>query len=261
MKKILFLFLLLFTFLILTSRLSFAASPTPSDDTPTPTDAEQEQLDELKEKIASKVAQLKLTEKRGIIGTVLENSNTQITVIDYQDNQRFVDVDELSRFSSPKDDNFGVSDIKEGDVLGILGIYNKQSRRILAREINVITSPKFINGVVLAINDDDYYLTIVTNSQKKVIVDVENITKTFSYDKESGLLKSGFSKIEEDVNILLVGYESKTDKDRITATRIILLPQFPKNPKITIAPQALEKNAEITPSTGSGKKLTPITSD
>ncbi len=261
MKKILYLFLLFLAFLMFSSKLSLAASPTPKDDTPTPTNASQEQLDELKEKIASKVAQLKLTEKRGTIGTVLENTNTQITVIDYQDNQRFVDVDELTKFSSPKEDNFGVSDIKEGDVIGILGIYNKQSRRILAREINVITSPKFINGVVYSVNNDDYYLTVATNSQKIVTIDVENITKTFSYDKESGLLKSGFSKIEKDVSILLVGYESKANKDRITAIRIILLPQFPKNPKITIAPEALEKNTDIIPSTGSGKKLTPITSD
>ncbi len=261
MKKLLFI-LLLFVFMFITKDITLALTSADSEDeTPTPTNSSQEQLDELKEKIASKVAQLKLTERRGTIGTVLENTNTQITVIDYANNQRFIDVDELTKFSSPKDENFGVSDIKKGDILGVLGIYNKQSRRILAREINIITSPKFINGVVSSIDEEEYVLNIITDQQKVIAIDVENITKTFSYDKQDGLLKSGFSKIEENKNILLVGYESKTDKDKITATRIILLSDVPKNPKITIAPEALEKNTDIIPSTGSGKKLTPITND
>ena len=78
----------------------------------------------------------KLVEKRGIIGTVTDSSDTQITVTDIAGNIRFVDVDELTKFYSSDSKTFGISDIKNGMTIGVLGLYNKQSRRILAREVN-----------------------------------------------------------------------------------------------------------------------------
>lgn len=256
MKKIAFLTILI-TLLILTVSFSFAQA-LEEDESTTTTTSSSDQLDELKEKIASKVAELKLTEKRGITGTVTDTSNTQVTILDLEGNQRFIDIDELTKFYSSSNDDFGVSDIEEGDAIGVLGIYNKQSRRILAREINTITIPKFVNGIVISVNEDYYTLDIATNSNKKITADVERITKTFSYNDESGLSKSGFSKVEKNVNILLVGYQDKTDKNRITASRIILLPEIPENPHIDVS-QIIKNNEDITPSTGSGKKLTPIT--
>jgi hypothetical protein len=257
MKKILF-FILLITFLFSTTSLSLAVTSQTPEDTNTPTPTGTNQLDALKEKIASKVAQLKLTEKRGIIGTVAESTSTQITVIDSLNNQRFIDIDELTKFSSSSDKSFGISDVKKDDTLGILGIYNKQSRRILAREISLITVPQFISGVVSSVDKDNFSLNILTEAQKEIVVDIETITKSFSYSSETGLTKSGFSKITEGENIFLVGYVRKTDKNRVLASRMVLLPEIPKNPMITIVPQALEKGATIIPSTGSGKKLTPI---
>ena len=65
----------------------------------TPTQSIKEQLIT---NIASRVAQLKLVEKRGIIGTVTNVTNTQITLSDIQNNTRFIDVDELTKFTSAK---------------------------------------------------------------------------------------------------------------------------------------------------------------
>jgi hypothetical protein len=261
MKKILF-FTIFITLIILANNLSFAATTSTiapqSSNTPTPSAGNKSQLDDLKAKIASKVAELKLTEKRGFVATVTEATGTQITVLDLLNNQRFIDIDELTKFSSPSDTSFGISDIKKDYTLGILGIYNKQSQRILAREVNLITVPKFVNGVVSSVNKDEYSLKIFTEEQKEITVDVENVTRTFSYSSDTGLAKSGFSKIIAGANIVLTGYQSKTDKTRITASRIILLPEIPSDPLINIASQALEKGTTIVPSTGSGKKLTPI---
>lgn len=246
----------------LTSNVILAPSTTPTakispkvTEKPTSSDL----INNLKERIASRVAELKLVEKRGIIGIVTDVSDTQITLSDLQNNTRFVDVDEITKFSSPSSKgSFGISDIKKGEKLGILGLYNKQSRRILGRFVNVVTLPKAINGVVAAIDNINFSLTFVTEDQGNLNVEIEKITKTSTYTKDAGVTKSGFTKIKEGMRAYVFGFPDIKDKKTIIASRIIIFPDIPKNPKITIEESALTPDETIVPSTGSGKKLTPI---
>ncbi|MCL5432936.1 MAG: hypothetical protein M1524_02360 [Patescibacteria group bacterium] len=147
MKKILIAFVLSIAIISFGQKHAFAVSVTPSpkasitpSKTPSPTSQTptteklNEQISDLKEKIASRVAQLKLVERRGMVGVVTDVSDTQITLTDLSGNTRFADVDELTKFYALKEtESFGISDIQKGTKLGILGLYNKQTRKILAR--------------------------------------------------------------------------------------------------------------------------------
>src|SRR5579859_6721935 len=117
---------------LLTANSAIAAAPTP---TPTST-ALNSQINQLKDKIANQVSKLKLVEKRGIVGSIETVSNNQITLTDIQGNLRYVDVDEITKFSSVSNSSFGLSDLKKGMLVRVLGIYNKDSQRILARYID-----------------------------------------------------------------------------------------------------------------------------
>ncbi len=215
---------------------------------PTPTNATDQIKQDLINNIASKVAQLKLVEKRGIVGTVSDVSNTQITLSDLAGRIRFVDVDELTKFSSPNAKGpFGISDISKGDTLEVLGLYNKESRRLLGRFVNVISLPTIIHGVIIAIDSKNFNFSVATDNNKLTSVDIETTTKILSYTKDAGLARLGFSKVKENENIIIVG-----------KAQIYIFPDIPKNPNITVAQEALSPNQTITPSTGSGKKLTPI---
>lgn len=224
--------------------------------TPTPTTSQlQQQVDELKSKIASKVAQLNLVEKRGVYGTVTDVSDTQITLSDLNGKTKFVDVDELTKFSSENTKNFGISDIKKDMILGVLGLYNKQSRRLQARVIEEESAlPQFIYGAVFSKDEENFTITVAKENDIRNVVDIETITKTYSFE-DGQLLKSGFSKIKQTQSIIIIGFFDKQDKSKILASRIILLPEISASPDIDLTPQ----NPEVTPSTGSGKKLTPIT--
>nr|MBI5455881.1 hypothetical protein [Candidatus Levybacteria bacterium] len=249
MKKIfkLFIVLLILTFI----KFDVFAATTP---TPTPVNI-QNQIDELKNKIASKVAELKLVEKRGIMGTVTNSSDTQITLSDSKGDTRFVDVDELTKFYS-SDKSFGISDIKKNMTIGVLGLYNKQSRRILAREVNDIPAmPKIIYGGIGSIDKQNFEITVVKENEAKVIVKVEEITKTYSYSSET-LEKSGFSKMQETQTIMVIGFTDKQDPNKLLATRILIFPQIDIASRINLGSAI---NPTIPPSTGSGKKLYPIT--
>lgn len=228
---------------------AFAATPTAANTNL------QQQVDDLKNKIASKVAELKLVERRGIIGTVTDSSDTQITVTDVAGNTRFIDVDELTKFFSSDSKSFGISDIKNGMVIGTIGLYNKQSRRILAREVNELAPlPKVIFGGIGAIDKDNFEITVVKENGQKEVLEVESITKTYSYSNNT-LNKSGFSKLEETQTIIAVGVLDKQDPNKILATRIIILPEIDIASRINLG-EAI--NPTIPPSTGSGKKLFPI---
>lgn len=242
----LIIYLLFAIYYLLSANGGHAASPSP--------ESNQKVLEDLRDRVASTVAKLNLVERRGIMGEVSDISNTQITLNDVKGNTRFVDVDELTKFSSLTNfDSFGISDIKKGSTLGILGLYNKQSRRILARTVAEITIPKMVNGNIATIDRDNFVFNIATGKNEQYKVSVETTTKTFSYDLESQeLIRSGFSKLTENEKVFVKGEKDEEDKKKISADKIIIFPDIVKpSPILPLTPSPVT-------STGSGKKLTPI---
>ena len=232
-------------FLLIVNCLTLIVVPMAHAATPTPTSVDkiQEIRDQLITNIASRVAQLKLVEKRGIIGKVSDVTNTQIAVTDLQNNTRFVDVDELTKFSSPNaKGTYGISDITKDMTIGILGLYNKESRRILARFVNTTTTPFIIHGGVAKIDNENFSLSITTEEGKQMTVDIANITRTSSYTSEAGYIRSGFSKIKENYNIVVSGALDIKDKNRMTATRVIFFPEIPVSPKVNSALEHTQKS-------------------
>ena len=240
MKK-LFLLLTLFMFAFAANHAFAAVTPTPTKSatrtSPTPSTNAITQIDQqinnLKDKIASRVAQLKLVEKKGIVGIVTDVSGTQITLKDINGNTQFVDVDELTSFSSPSvKSNFGISDISKNMNLGVLGIYNKESRRILGRFVNVTILPQHITGAIADIDKKNFTITVTQDSGKQQVIEIEDVTKVASYDSTTGTVKSGFSKMIVGERVYAVGYSDKQDTTQLIASRVIIFPSLPVNPSI-----------------------------
>lgn len=213
------------------TNVSYAQTPTAKAPSPTSekkTEALSEQISDLKEKIASRVAQLDLVEKRGIVGSATEIEDTQINLTDIYGDTRFVDVDEITEFSSDEDD-FGISDIEPGDIISVLGLYNKQSERVLARFITVITVPTFVNGTIDSLNEDDFMITIKTATNETYTVEIETSTATREYDGED-FVKSGFSRLEKGEQVFVTGFADEDDPMTITATRVLAFPTEDSDP-------------------------------
>ncbi len=187
---------------------------------------------ELIENIASRVAQLRLVEKRGIIGKVTNVTNTQITVSDLQGNTRFVDVDEFTKFTSPKaKESYGISDIKDTDTLGILGLYNKDSRRILARFVTLVNPLFVVRGGIKSIDDKNFTVTVTAENGKNYLIDIDYNTITNSYTIQTDVTRSGFSKIKENYTIIASGPLDTANKNKILANRVLIFPEVPFIPK------------------------------
>lgn len=230
MKKFILFFILS---LIIFNSSTFAQSPTKrSLPTSEGQDKINDRVDELKNKIASRVAELNLVEKRGIVGVVESVSDVQITINDLSNKRRIIDVDEFTKFSLGKEDS-GISDIKKGAKISILGLYNKESQRLLARFINEVSIPLFLEGVISQKNKENFTINLATEDGTNYTIDIEKITKTFEYSKGE-LEEAGFSKLETFQNAFVIGYPEAKDRTRITGSKIIVFPGFPKNPKIKI---------------------------
>lgn len=263
MKRIFIIFIVTISFLLFTIGYSYAATtPTPSvQPTKTPSGTQNisgldQQIDNLKDRIASRVAQLKLVQKRGIFGTVTDVAETQLTITDLAGKTRFIDVDELTKFASPSaKGSFGISDITKGSTVGILGLFNKESERILGRFVTVQTLPTIISGIVTNKDAKEFTLTVTSIDLKDFTVDVGDITKTYVYDSTSGLNKSGFSKITANERVMIVGFPDQKNPKEFIASRIIRMPSVAVNPRI---PLFKPGEMNVTPSTGSGTKLVPI---
>jgi len=245
--------LFLLTVLILTPNIALAAesvTPTtaPSTNQVPESDEEIERVQRIKDIVASKVAELNLVEKRGIIATVTEVSSTEIKADDYKNKSVTIDVDELTKFDF-KDDNFGISDLEVGEVYSFIGLYNRDSEKLLARFISQPDSiPNYVNGAISEINEDDFQISVVNADNKTFTIDIENSTDTMIIDSQGSLDKSGFSSLNVGQRVIAIGFI--TNDSEMTASRIIHFELIP--PSIEVLANL---ESETTTATGSSNTL------
>ena len=257
--------------LVFTSSVAYAQTATPKQAvSPTPNQALNEklnnQINQLKDKIASRVTELNLVEKRGIIGVVTEASTNKVTIADVEGNTRQIDIDEITKFSSASaKGSFGLSDLTKGTRISILGLYNKQSKRILARFIRTSVDPVFLTGGISETDSKNITLTMVSEDKKLTKIDIQPATKISSYSKDDGQTKILFGGLNIGDRIFVIGFPDKTDSEMIVANRVIVFSDLPKDPKISIvepSPTVVPTTPlrRVTPApavTSSIKRLTP----
>lgn len=235
MKKYLIVLFIVLIFAFGVDKSALALTPTPKEEittTPQPSNEipksdDIEKIQRIKDRVASKVAELNLVEKRGIIGKVREVSNMKIAVDDLKGAIRQIDVDELTKFNVSKSVT-GISDLKKGNTYSFIGIYNKDTKRLLARVIGSTASvPVFFEGALTDVDSKKYQINIVTDKGETKKIDIENSTKTNLADSEGDLVKSGFSKLELSKRILAVGFVDDKDESLLTALRVIHFDSIP----------------------------------
>ncbi len=252
MKKIIFI-LLTIAIIILPTAVSAqeeTEEPTaaPSTNQIPESDEEIERVQRIKDIVASKVAELNLVEKRGIIASVVEVSSTEIRGIDNKGNEITIDVDELTNFDFD-DEDFGISDLTTGEIYSFIGLYNKDSETLLARFIAEADSiPDYIGGAITSINEDDFQVEVVDKNGKTTIIDIESSTDTMLVDENGALEESGFSGLSVNQRIIVVGFE--TDDEIVSATRVIHFADIPPSSEVLA-----NLKTETTTATGSSNTV------
>jgi len=253
MKKNIFITTILLLF-SLTGTASAATTPTPTAGN---SQIENSQINQLKDKIASQVSQLNLVEKRGVIGTIQDVNSSQITLTTYEGDVQYVDVDEITKFSSAgAGSSFGISDLKKGMLIRVLGIYNKESQRILARYVDTETIPTRYNGEIVSIDKINYQFTLMTTDNKSRNIDIETTSEISSYTPAAGMATYGFSKLSVGDRVIVVGYPDKKDSSLLIADRAIDFLNAPKDPGIAIVTPTIVPS--VAPTSKGAKNINPI---
>ncbi len=185
-------------------------------------------VDDLKDKIASTVAQLDLVSKRAFVGEVSKLEKTQIT-IEKANETKIIDVDELTKYFVI-DDNDKRKEVKFDSIrltqkIVALGLYNKESRKLLARIALVKEIPMHVNGIVKEVDIKGGTISVEDKKKNQIyIVDIEKTTKISKFVKAEGLISSGISKIEIGERAHVSGTKEASEEARLNASRVLILP-------------------------------------
>lgn len=220
-------YLLLFTILLITPVM--AVKPSPDSEATPPGKNKQEQIKELRERLATKVAELREKARRAWHGEIKSISEKTILVTTKFGEKKIITDEETKFFKigAGRKREIGLKDLVVGEKIVALGQVDQEKDEMAAKVIIAHVFPVNINGKVTAVDTEGGTITVQTLSRGSFIVDVETTTKILIWEKGEGLKKSGLSKINIDDRAHVNGLiptKPKEGENRITANRILVLP-------------------------------------
>mgnify|MGYP001606396858 CR=1 FL=1 len=211
-------------------------------------------LEELKDRLATKVAELRQTQRKAMFGTVLEVSLVSITLETPNKNVKLElgDNAKVVQLIKEKRTTLSTSDISKGDIITVFGEYDPTIDLLRPKIIVIQKKPaKHIRGKIKEINKTDFSISVETNDAQVYIVDIESTTRSLWWTSAGGTVKSGFSKFTVGDTVLVSGQPIPKKDMRISADRVVNIGSLSPT-----AIQSIETPAPIsTPSaTPTGKK-------
>lgn len=238
-KKTRLLFLIVIVMPLVTS-VAFAQTdiPTPTGDSDTGVIDKLKQIETLKEKIATKVAEIRENEKGGVTGSVkkIDGNNIVLTTRKGENSFIFNEDTLIYTLSNGKKSDAAVKNLREGDTATALGYFNETKDTFSAKYIYIQEPFLRISGKIADIDKKNYTITVKDKSGD-VIVDIETYTRTIAFTPPKGSGKSGFSKYKVADFVYIWGIPNQKEENRMSAQRITLIPSV----DITPTPETEEK--------------------
>lgn len=195
----------------------FAATPS----------ATNQKIEDLKDRLATKVAELRQTSRKAIYGTVKSTSITSFVVETKTKDVKIELMDEIKviQYLKGKRTTLTTDDIAKGDLVAVFGEHDATLDLLKAAVVVIqAPSPEHISGTVTARNDQEFTLTINTPQNQTYTIDIEKATKTLGWDRvKKEIVKSGFSKIASGATVHVVGLLLPKQDHRLSADRILNL--------------------------------------
>lgn len=197
-------------------------------------------VDDLMDRLATRVAQLSQTQKKAITGTVNTVSVSSFTLETATKNYKIELPDALKVIQMVKGKRTELTqeDIAKGDSVTAFGGYDETIDTLRASVVWIEPTTLLIKrmGVVETVDKTDYSFTVKTPEKQTITVDFETSSKLSIFNGVD-ITKGGFSKITPKSSIIITGTAVPNKANRYSATRILILqPDTPTNtPKAPIA--------------------------
>lgn len=205
-------------------------------ETPTPTASDKaKQIDDLKERLATKVAQLKQSQRQAIYGTIKSVSVSTFTVETPTKDLKIELTDDIKIFQKIKGTRteLKIENLEKGDIVTVFGEYDATLELLKAKVVFIQSAdPVRIAGKITEVNKTDYTITIITADATTYTIDFETITKTSVWNGKE-LEKGGFSKLIVGNTIHVTGSAAAKKENRVSAARITNLSEKTASPSAT----------------------------
>lgn len=229
---------------------SKALAQTPiATSTATPKAAVNAQLEELKDRLATKVAELRDIVRRAVTGTVKTVSISSATVETKTKDIKIELGDDIvvTQVINGKRTPLTIEDLAKDDRVTVFGSYDATLDLLKARVIFIESSRvvERITGTVTDVDQKAFTITVQTLGGTTVIVDIEKATKTVVWTKTDGVAKGGFSKILTGDTVHVTGTAVPKEENRLSALRILDIGNLSsaQTPTATIAPTPVASDA------------------
>ncbi|MFA6532876.1 MAG: hypothetical protein WCT22_02650 [Patescibacteria group bacterium] len=206
-----------------------AIAQTPSiDATSSPTIAVDKDIQQLKDKIANKVSEIRKQNNRAISGFVTNvDGNTMKLSTDGEVNQvKFDDsLTKVFKVLGTTKKEIKKEDISKNDYAIASGVV---SDNIITANV-VLIDENFVvdSGKITEINKESYNIKVLTTDKSTYSLDIETTTKQYMVNIKTLLLETiGFSKLKEGDTVHFVVKKTGLEKDNnYSATKILIVPQ------------------------------------
>ncbi len=207
---------------------TMTASPTAT--TKVSVEVNKEEIQEFKEKIASKVAELKKQDETATTGFIIKKTDKQLTLKTQDNKEIVINLDEILtkvyQINNGQKKEMSSSDLAVGQYLVVTGPLINQA--VNANFIYIDVMYRLGYGKVTEVNKQDYSLVVVTPDKDNIVLDVETDTKQLILNIDTfEIERTGFSKIREGDDLLFtVRQKSLVVKDnRFSAQKFLIIPQ------------------------------------
>lgn len=241
------LFLILALFIPLSSPV-FSQEEKEKDTTITPT-ATDDKIEELKEKVAARVSELKKGKTNGLFGLV-KSATDEAFILIVNESEYSIQLDEDAKVysidTSLRKKAIKMSAFEKGASVSIIGVVNDDEKTAVASVVVTRTPNIFIAGNVDEVSTKDGTITVSDLDGNTHIVNIEVSTKINNYDlKKDAQAKIGLSSIEQNSNILVYAVK---EEETLNALRILILPDsFEASPTKEEEPTTTPAKATPTP--------------
>jgi len=217
MKKLLLLINFL-VFLFISLNTVFAESPTASPS------AAKAKIEDLKDRLATKVAELTTTQQIAVFGNV-KTITVASMIVETSDKDLKIDLADdikLVQYLKGKRTVLDIEKLEKNDSIVIFGDHDMTLDVVKPKIIHIVEEKESVfGGVVGAVDNKNYTFEISTFEGTTLTIDFEKSTKAKILINDK-FEKAGFSNIKADMIVLVNGTNSKESKDRISATKLVL---------------------------------------
>src|SRR3989338_11128054 len=193
-----------------------------------PTTVVDRDIQQLKDKIANKVLEIRKKNNKAVSGFVISNDGNTMKINNNGEENQIKFDDTLTKYfkiTGAQKKEIKVDDIKKNDYAIVSGVVTDN---IITANV-VLIDEKFLvdSGKITEINKDNYNIKVLTSDKNTYSLDFETNTKQYMINIKTLLKETvGFSKLKEGDTVHFVVKKTGDEKNNnYSALKIMIIPQ------------------------------------